>query len=105
MLITAWSVVLPEKPVPPSRTPTVLPTMSTIAAPAVSADPRAIGLVPVSAFSWSRKMTGLIAAPSANGTTSPSRLLIAPLSQPLQNNQMVTYLIVSHFSYSRVSYQ
>jgi hypothetical protein len=67
MLIAAWSVSLPKNPVPPSATPIVLTTMSTIAAPAVSADPRAIGLAPVSVFNWSRKMTGLIAAANASG--------------------------------------
>jgi hypothetical protein len=41
--------------------------ISTIAAPAVSADPRASGLGPVSVFSWSRKTTGLIAAANATG--------------------------------------
>jgi hypothetical protein len=50
--------------------------ISTIAAPAVSADPRASGLGPVSVFNWSRKTTGLIAAANANGMTSASRLLI-----------------------------
>ena len=78
MLITAWSVSRPGKPVPPSATPIVLSTMSTTAAPAVSAAPHAIGLGPVSVLSWSRKMTGLIAAASASGTTSPSKLLIQP---------------------------
>lgn len=76
MLIAAWSVSLSKNPVPPRATPSVLPTMSTTAAPAVRAEPRAIGLGPVSVFNWSKKMTGLIAAANANGTTCASRLLI-----------------------------
>jgi hypothetical protein len=56
-----------EQPVSPTRTPMVLTTMSTIAAPAVRAAPRAIGRWPVRVFSCSRKMTGLIAAPRPAG--------------------------------------
>jgi hypothetical protein len=69
---------LVENPVSPRATPIVLRTMSTTAAPAVSADPRASALEPVSVFSWSRKMTGLIAAASAIGMTWPRRPLIDP---------------------------
>jgi hypothetical protein len=74
--MAALSVSLVEKPVSPTRTPMVLTTMRTTAAPAVRADPRAIGRAPVRVLSWSRKMTGLMAAPSASGITSRSRLLI-----------------------------
>jgi hypothetical protein len=74
-LIAALSVSLVEKPVSPTRTPIVLTTMRTTAAPPVRADPRAIGRSPVKVFSCSRKMTGLIAAPRASGMTSRSRLL------------------------------
>jgi hypothetical protein len=56
----------------------VLTTMRTIAAPAVRAAPRAIGRSPVRVFSWSRTLTGLIAAARASGMTSRSRLLIVP---------------------------
>jgi hypothetical protein len=76
ILIAALSVSLAEKPVSPTRTPIVLTTMRTIAAPAVRADPRAIGRSPVRVFSWSKKMTGLIAAARASGMTSRSRLFI-----------------------------
>jgi hypothetical protein len=67
MLMAALRVSLVEKPVSPTRTPMVLTTMRTIAAPAVRAAPRAIGRSPVRVFSWSRKMTGLIAAARAVG--------------------------------------
>jgi len=76
MLTAAWRVSLVENPVPPSATPIELTMMSTAAAPAVSAEPRAIGLAPVSVFNWSRKRTGLMAAANASGTTSVRRLLI-----------------------------
>jgi hypothetical protein len=46
MLTAAWSVSLVDKPVSPTRTPIVLTTMRTIAAPAVSANPRASGFAP-----------------------------------------------------------
>jgi hypothetical protein len=67
MLMAALRVSLVEKPVSPTRTPMVLTMMRTIAAPAIRAAPLAIGRAPVRVLSWSRKMTGLIAAPGPAG--------------------------------------
>jgi hypothetical protein len=81
MLRAALRVSLVEKPVSPTRTPMVLTMMRTIAArrsgPLPGDRP-----CPGQVVSWSRKMTGLIAAPRASGMTSRSRLLIVPPASP-----------------------
>jgi hypothetical protein len=78
VLMAALRVSLVEKPVSPDQDANGADDDEDDRGACGQGRSRAIGRSPVGVFSCSRKMTGLIAAPSASGMTSRSRLLIVP---------------------------